>query len=234
MNADYVAEIASMGGIAAHRAGTAHQFTKAEASAAGRLSVQKRHANPSENDNIFAVKNRDPETWISIVCDALISADGSVKGASKSLRVSPSTLRKWIRSHSELSEYATAYPKEEADNIAPKEAAVLFATLKLAHEKTKNAFDAARIAENEESNAAKEIYTRMGVGPFIVDGMKITMRYRGPTEKRPNARKLYYMAVERIDNELPNIITGLRSSVQTRETSYKTKHRANYSKVYSK
>ena len=43
MNKDRVREIASLGGKAAHQAGTAHEFTKEEARQAGKLGAKAVH-----------------------------------------------------------------------------------------------------------------------------------------------------------------------------------------------
>jgi general stress protein YciG len=48
MNPDQVRELARRGGVAAHRAGTAHEFTSDEARAAGRKGGLASHTLPSQ------------------------------------------------------------------------------------------------------------------------------------------------------------------------------------------
>lgn len=97
-------------------------------------------------------------------------------------------------------ETATNGNTETAPAAAPapdrKRLPDLFATWDKETAKVKAAEAALAAAEAARSAIVKEI-SAFGNGPFNFKGQQYTVRHRGPTEKRPNARELYYLASEK-------------------------------------
>lgn len=95
-------------------------------------------------------------------------------------------------------------PKVETVKLNDAQKKALFVVYKQEASKVEKLEAALQDARDAQSDAAKDILVKIGAGPYKFGGRMVTLRKRGPTEKRPDAKETVYF-VEMGDSEVISI-----------------------------
>lgn len=105
---------------------------------------------------------------------------------------------------SKSSDMVVFVEENKTETKSNKDARKLFEAYEKTQIALEKAEEAVERARENMSKAVETIRVNCGNGPFDYEGRILTIRMRGPTEKKPNARKLAYF-VEAGENKITKI-----------------------------